>query len=291
MPAAAVDKRQRIMQIREVMTVLFLAVMGWKDWKKKEISLLLTGMYGIIGLAFSIYAERPLEDWLLPFGVSLMILAVSVLTGGEIGMGDGWIFLGTRNNAAYRNVCKNGMYRNVDRSGVCGSPSGYMQKRTQDRNSTGAFLTVWISGRIIVMKVRKGSFTIEAACVMSLVLITVMGVLYLSFFVHNRSWLTAAAYEAALAGSIEGVQKNGQIYEAASAKAQELGNVGFFGAENLSYQVSDGKTVKVSYQADTIAGFGGFRWVLRTEGSSKIIRPAQWIRKVKAASEIVKDTE
>ncbi len=49
------------------------------------------------------------------------------------------------------------------------------------------------------MKVRKGSFTIEAACVMSLVLITVMGVLYLSFFVHNRSWLTAAAYEAALA--------------------------------------------------------------------------------------------
>ena len=117
------------------------------------------------------------------------------------------------------------------------------------------------------------------------------GVLYLSFFVHNRSWLTAAAYEAALAGSIEGVQKNGQIYEAASAKAQELGNVGFFGAENLSYQVSDGKKVKVSYQADTIAGFGGFRWVLRTEGSSKIIRPAQWIRKVKAASEIVKDTE
>lgn len=95
------------------------------------------------------------------------------------------------------------------------------------------------------MKARKGSFTIEAACVMSLVLITVMGVLYLSFFVHNRSWLTAAAYEAALAGSIEGVQKNGQIYEAASAKAQELGNVGFFGAENLSYQVSDGKTVKV----------------------------------------------
>ena len=67
MPAAAVDKRQRIMQIREVMTVLFLAVMGWKDWKKKEISLLLTGTYGIIGLAFSIYAERPLEDWLLPF--------------------------------------------------------------------------------------------------------------------------------------------------------------------------------------------------------------------------------
>lgn len=39
----------------------------------------------------------------------------------------------------------------------------------------------------------KGSFTIEAACVMSIVLLTVMGVIYLSFFVHNRAWLTAAA--------------------------------------------------------------------------------------------------
>lgn len=136
-------------------------------------------------------------------------------------------------------------------------------------------------------KIRKGSFTIEAACVMSIVLVTVMGVLYLAFFVHNRTWLTAAAYEAALTGSMEGVQKNGQIYEAASARGQELGNVGFFGAENLQYQVSTGKTVKVSYQAETISGFGGFHWTLRTEGSSKIIRPAEWVRKVKSASEIV----
>lgn len=136
-------------------------------------------------------------------------------------------------------------------------------------------------------KIRKGSFTIEAACVMSIVLVTVMGVLYLAFFVHNRTWLTAAAYEAALTGSMEGVQKDGQVYEAASARGQELGNVGFFGAENLQYQVSTGKTVKVSYQAETISGFGGFHWTLRTEGSSKIIRPAEWVRKVKSASEIV----
>ena len=136
-------------------------------------------------------------------------------------------------------------------------------------------------------KMQKGSFTIEAACVMSLLLITIIGVLYLSFFVHNRTWLTAAAHEAALTGSMEGVRKDGQIYEAVSAKGEELGNVGFFGAENLKYQVSTGKTVKVSYQAETITGFGGFHWTLKTEGGSRIIRPAEWIRKVKAAAEIV----
>ena len=57
---------------------------------------------------------------------------------------------------------------------------------------------------------RKGSFTIEAACVMSLVLLVLMGVLYLTFFVHNRAWLTAAACESALTGSIEGIRKDGQ---------------------------------------------------------------------------------
>ena len=40
--------------------------------------------------------------------------------------------------------------------------------------------------------IRKGSFTIETACVMPLILLVLMGLIYLSFFVHNRAWLTAA---------------------------------------------------------------------------------------------------
>ena len=64
---------------------------------------------------------------------------------------------------------------------------------------------------------RKGSFTIEAACVMSLVLLVLMGVLYLTFFVHNRAWLTAAACESALTGSIEGIRKDGQAEQDAES--------------------------------------------------------------------------
>ena len=80
-----------------------------------------------------------------------------------------------------------------------------------------------ISGRIFDMKdnfcitneysiIRKGSFTIETACVMPLILLVLMGLIYLSFFVHNRAWLTAAAYESAVSGSMEGIKKNGEIY-------------------------------------------------------------------------------
>ena len=136
---------------------------------------------------------------------------------------------------------------------------------------------------------KKGSFTIEAACVMSLVLFVLMGTLYLTFFVHNRVWLTAAACESALTGSLEGVRKDGNPEEAAEVRCRELGNVGFFGAENLTGQVQGGKEIKVTYTADTISGFENFRWKFTADGSSGVIRPAEWIRKIKAASEVIEE--
>ncbi len=131
----------------------------------------------------------------------------------------------------------------------------------------------------------KGSFTVEAACVMSLILLAVMSMLYLFFFVHNRAWLTSAAYEAALAGSMEGVKANGKMYETAQARGKELGNVGFFGAENLELHLSAGKRIRVVYDMDTIVPYGGMRWHLQAEGSSAVIRPVTWIRRVKAAGD------
>lgn len=138
-----------------------------------------------------------------------------------------------------------------------------------------------------VRKIRgKGSFTIEAACVMPMIFLVLFGVLYLCFFVHNRTWLTAAAYESALTGSLEGVKEKGRIYETANARSRELANIGFFGAENLTVQTSTGKRVKVSYCLDTISGFGGFDWHLTAEGSSLAVKPVKRIRALKAASEI-----
>ena len=52
-------------------------------------------------------------------------------------------------------------------------------------------------------KIKKGSFTIEAALLMPLVLMILIGVLYLDFFVHDRAYLTAAAYEAAVTYRLE----------------------------------------------------------------------------------------
>lgn len=137
--------------------------------------------------------------------------------------------------------------------------------------------------------VNKGSLTVETACVMPLILFTLLGLIYLNFFVHNRAWLTAAAYESAVSGSMEGVRKNGQVYDTARIRSEELGNTGFFGAENLSTQTNVGKQVQVTYDLDTISSYGNLNWHLRTEGTSGIINPVKHIRKIRAASAILKE--
>ena len=137
--------------------------------------------------------------------------------------------------------------------------------------------------------VNKGSLTVETACVMPLILFTLLGLIYLNFFVHNRAWLTAAAYESAVSGSMEGVRKNGQVYDTARMRSEELGNTGFFGAENLSTQTNVGKQVQVTYDLDTISSYGNLNRHLRTEGTSGIINPVKHIRKIRAASAILKE--
>ena len=42
---------------------------------------------------------------------------------------------------------------------------------------------------------------------------------------------------------MEGIKKNGEIYDTARMRSEELGSIGFFGAENLGTQTNVGKEV------------------------------------------------
>jgi hypothetical protein len=86
---------------------------------------------------------------------------------------------------------------------------------------------------------------------------------------------------------MEGIKKDGQTYETAKTRSEERGKTGFYGAENLSTQTNAGKNIQVTYDLDTISGYGGLSWHLRVEGNSKVIRPVGWVRQVKAAAETV----
>lgn len=132
----------------------------------------------------------------------------------------------------------------------------------------------------------KASFTVETACIMPLILLTITGTLYLCFYVHNRTWLKAAACEATLSGSMEGVKEHGKVQETAETKARELGNQGLFGGTNLRMKTEAEKGVKVTYDIDTAAVFG-INWRLHVESTSEIVKPVEWVRRIKGAAGIL----
>ena len=129
----------------------------------------------------------------------------------------------------------------------------------------------------------RGSLTIEAACIMPVILLAVFSCLYLCFYVHNRTFLTAAACESAVTGSVESVKESAETYEAVREKSIMLGNTGFFGAEDLrtgaSAGMEHGEEIKVTYSLRTLFSPFAIDWDLGTEGEAYVIRPAGEIRK------------
>ena len=135
----------------------------------------------------------------------------------------------------------------------------------------------------------RGRMTLEAALLMPVILLVLMVTLYLFFYIHNRAWLTAAAYEAALDGAMEPLRPEGKSRDKALKKGKELGNTGFFGSKNLKLQASEGKQVQVIYDLDMFSVYGGFNSHLQVQGKVKVIKPVSWIRKIKGAADAIKN--
>ena len=90
MRAAAADKEDGV---KELCTVVFLAMNSWLDIRRREISLLLTMVYAGCGIIYSILQGRKIEDVLIPAGIGILFLAAGLISRGAIGAGDCWILL------------------------------------------------------------------------------------------------------------------------------------------------------------------------------------------------------
>lgn len=85
--------REVYMKIEEICTIVFLAVNAWTDYRKKEISLVITGIYAAAGIVFSIVSKRGFGDMMIPLVIGALFLLLSLISGGDLGMGDGWTLL------------------------------------------------------------------------------------------------------------------------------------------------------------------------------------------------------
>jgi hypothetical protein len=129
---------------------------------------------------------------------------------------------------------------------------------------------------------RKGSFTVELACLMPVFLLVIFALIALCFYQHNQVWLTAAAREAAQTGCAQMGKKDGDPKEAATEKCELFLNQGFYGAEDLRYQIQqEGKKIKVSFRGKTNSAYGKIGWQIQAEAESKYIDPVTYIWKIK----------
>lgn len=90
MRAAVADKEDGV---KELCTVVFLAMNSWLDIRRREISLLLTVVYAGGGIIYSILQGRKIQDVLIPAGIGILFLAAGLISRGAIGAGDCWILL------------------------------------------------------------------------------------------------------------------------------------------------------------------------------------------------------
>ena len=74
-------------------TLLFLLFSSFLDIRKREISIPVTLLFGLAGVVYSVRTVRTMTDYLIPLGIGILILGGSVLTRGQVGMGDGWMLL------------------------------------------------------------------------------------------------------------------------------------------------------------------------------------------------------
>lgn len=129
----------------------------------------------------------------------------------------------------------------------------------------------------------RGSLTVETALLMPVVLLVWMGTVSLCLFIHDRAYLTAAAYEAAVTGSWEAVSRYGSPKGRAREKAGILLQGPLYGAGKIRMSVEEkGDVLSVSMEGG-YHSYGGLRWGFHVTGSRKLCRPVSFIRGVHRA--------
>ena len=93
----------------------------------------------------------------------------------------------------------------------------------------------------------KGSYTIEIAMLFPMILTTMICIIYLSFFLHDQSVLSAAAYTSALRGSQILSEKN--VLEITEESSKLLIQNKLLGTKDMKTDITikNGK-IQVSYQ-------------------------------------------
>ena len=83
--------------MEQIFVLAFLGINSWKDIRKREVSLLATGIFAVIGIINALWHGTIFWEWIGAVGFGTALIALSVVSKGAVGMGDGLVLaaLGT----------------------------------------------------------------------------------------------------------------------------------------------------------------------------------------------------
>ena len=90
-------KNMEGMKVEQIFVLAFLGINSWKDIRKREVSLLATGIFAVIGIINALWHGTIFWEWIGAVGFGTALIALSVVSKGAVGMGDGLVLaaLGT----------------------------------------------------------------------------------------------------------------------------------------------------------------------------------------------------
>lgn len=133
----------------------------------------------------------------------------------------------------------------------------------------------------------KGSYTVEAAVIVSMVVLLINAILFLTFFLYNRVATERAAAAGALRGSQQIWESNSVRIDVAEEEVRYVLTSNTLGADSLSsHAEASGDKVKVGVDG-SIRGWGH-----EASYTKKAVNPVmilRGVRKVKALAELSKE--
>lgn len=79
--------------MREICVLVFLGWNTWTDIRKKQVSLLTVWIFALAGIITAVLQKDISWQYFFPVGIGFCCVAVSLVTRGAVGMGDGWLLM------------------------------------------------------------------------------------------------------------------------------------------------------------------------------------------------------
>ncbi|MGN0355009.1 MAG: TadE family protein [Muricoprocola sp.] len=137
----------------------------------------------------------------------------------------------------------------------------------------------------------KGSYTVELALLMGIILPVLVSIIYIGFYCHDQGFLQGAAHEAACAASLRVDDMESNM----SGVTEKLVKCRMLGTRNVAGTVSeDKKTAKISYQGSfyipgmTRIFFGSSQIPMEANVTMTLERPSKRIQKIRSMVKVIK---